>query len=39
MTAKRIQNTHEKAQLERVKNIKLFHKRVASISPHTNLTK
>ena len=39
MMAKRMQNTQEKAQLEWVKNSKLFHKRDASISPHTNLTK
>ena len=38
MTAKRMQNTHEKAQLEWVKISKLFHKRDASISPYTNLT-
>ena len=40
MTAKRMQNSHEKAQqLKGVKNSKLFHKRYASISPHPNLTK
>ena len=40
MTAeKRMQNTHEKAQLQGVKNSKLFHKGNASISPHTNLTR
>ena len=39
MTAKRMQNTHEKAKLERVKNSKLFHKRDASISQHANLIK
>ena len=40
MTAKRMQNSHEKPeQLERVKNSKLFHKCDAVISPHTNLTK
>ena len=38
MTAERMQNTHEKAQLEWVKISKLFDKVVASISPHTNLT-
>ena len=33
MTAKRMQNSHEKAQpLEWVKNSKLFHKRYANIS-------
>ena len=31
MTEKRMQNTHEKAQLEWVTSIKLFHKRDASI--------
>ena len=36
MTAKGMQNTHEKAQLEWVKNSKLIHKRDASISPYTN---
>ena len=40
MTAKRMQNSHEKAQqLEWVKNSKLFHERDASTSPHANLTK
>ena len=34
-----MQNTHEKAQLEWIKNSKLFHKGDASISPHTNLTR
>ena len=36
---KRMQNTHEKAKLEWVKNSKLFHKRDISISSHLNLTK
>ena len=40
MTAKRMQNSHEKAQqLEWVKNSKLFHKGDASISPHTTFKK
>ena len=39
MTVKRQQHTHEKAQLEEVKNIKLFHKRGASLLPHSNLTR
>ena len=39
MTAKCMQNSHEKSQLEWVKNRKLFHKRDANIAPHTNLTK
>ena len=40
MTAKRMQNSHEKAQqLEWVKNSNLFHKRDTSISPRTNLNK
>ena len=40
MTAKRMQNTHEKAQLARelVKNSKLFNKHDASISLYENLT-
>ena len=32
-----MQDIHEKAQLEWVKNSKFFHKRDASISPQTNL--
>ena len=32
-------NTHEKAQLEWVKNSNLSHKRNASISPYSNITK
>ena len=39
MTAKRMENTHEKAQLQSVENSKLFHKGDASISPHTDLTR
>ena len=39
MTTKCLQNTQEKTQLDRVKNIKLYHKRDASISPHLSLTK
>ena len=38
MTVKGMQNTKEKAQLERVKNSKLFHKRNAIFSPHSKLT-
>ena len=40
MTAKRMQNSHEKAeQLEQVEKSKLLHKRDASIPPHRNLGK
>ena len=39
MTVKCMQNTHEKDQLEWVKNSKFFYKGDASISPHTNLTR
>ena len=39
MMVKCMQNTHEKAQLELVKNSKLFHKCDTSIAPHSNLTK
>ena len=39
MTVKRMQNTHEKPQLEQVKNSKLIHKRNASIPLPLNLTK
>ena len=37
MMVKRMQSTHEKAQLERIKISKLFHKRVARTSSHANL--
>ena len=39
MTVKRLQNTHEKAQPEQIKNSKLFHKCNASIPPHSDLAK
>ena len=39
MTVKRMQNTHGKAQIEWVKNSKLFHKHNASIPPHSNFNK
>ena len=39
MTARHMKNSPEKAQLEWVKNSKLFQNRDASISLHTNLTK
>ena len=39
MTVEYMQDTHEKVQLEWVKNSKLFHKSDASIPPHSNLTK
>ena len=37
MIVKCMQNIHENVQLEWVKNSKLFHKRDASIPPHSNL--
>ena len=39
MTVKHMQNTHRKAQIEGVKNSKLFHKQDASILPHLNFNK